>query len=108
MHILSQKRLSLLRRSGLLAVAMVAMLWLAACTAAAPAAQPAAEGATAAATEAPAATGGDVSREDTLIFAGDFSDLITFDPAVAYEFSSIQVAGSMYDTLVSFEPGKEG
>lgn len=63
-------------------------------------------------TEAPAATDlpaavatGDVSRDDTLIFSADLSDLVSLDPAVAYEFSGIQAEGSFYETLVSFDPG---
>jgi len=46
-----------------------------------------------------------VSREDTLIFAADLSDQISFDPAVAYEFGGIQVVGSIYQTLLSADPG---
>ncbi len=103
-------RPSLLRRSGLIAMAMVAALWLTACTGAAPAApaeQPAAE---APAAEAPAeeSTSEEVTRDNTLIFAGDSSDLLTLDPAVVYEFGGIQVVGSVYETLVSFVPGEEG
>lgn len=104
---LSQALRNGLRRSGLLAMALVAALWLTACTTAVPASEPAAE---AAATEAPAqeAAAGDVevTRDNTLIFAGDMTDWITFDPAVAYEFGGIQVAGSIYETLVSFTPGE--
>jgi peptide/nickel transport system substrate-binding protein len=86
----------------------VAVLWLAACTGAVPAApaaeQPAAE---APAAEAPA---GDVevTRENTLIFAADASDLLTLDPAVVYEFGGIAIVGNVYETLVSFEPGQPG
>jgi peptide/nickel transport system substrate-binding protein len=91
---------------------MVAVLWLAACTNTAPAPsaeQPAAEATTAsteAASAAPASE--EVTRENTLIFAADLSDMITLDPAVAYEFSGIQAAGSIYETLVSFDPGQPG
>jgi peptide/nickel transport system substrate-binding protein len=91
---------------------MVAVLWLAACTNTAPAPsaeQPAAEATTAsteAASAAPASE--EVTRENTLIFAADLSDMITLDPAVVYEFSGIQAAGSIYETLVSFDPGQPG
>ena len=89
------------------ALLLVLSLVLSAC--AAPAAAPAAPAADAPAADAPAAdAGGDVSRADTLIFAADLSDLITLDPAVAYEFSGIQAASSFYETLVSFIPGQEG
>src|SRR5687768_5062442 len=60
----------------------------------APTAAPAVEAPTAAA--APAVELPEVSREDTLIFAGDLTDQISFDPAVAYEFGGIQVVGSIY------------
>ena len=66
---------------------------------------------TAAATTAPtaaptAAPLPEVSRADTLIYAKDLGDLITLDPAVAYEFSGILPVGQIYETLVSFNPGK--
>jgi peptide/nickel transport system substrate-binding protein len=47
----------------------------------------------------------DVSRDDTLIFAADTTDLLSLDPAVAYEFSGIQVVGSVYQALVKLDPG---
>ncbi|MFO7166924.1 MAG: ABC transporter substrate-binding protein [Chloroflexota bacterium] len=47
----------------------------------------------------------EVTPQETLVFAGDFSDMISMDPAVVYEFSGIQVVGSIYQTLVTFEPG---
>lgn len=104
-------RSSLFKRCGLIVLAVVAALWLAACTAAGPAAAPAEQPAA----EAPAQTsaGGaaqpeEVTRENTLIYSGDATDLITLDPAVVYEFSGIQVAGSIYETLVSFDPGQPG
>jgi peptide/nickel transport system substrate-binding protein len=71
---------------------------------AAPTAAPAAE-ATAAPAEQPTAALADVSREDTLIFAADFTDQISMDPAVAYEFGGIQVVGSVYQSLVTILPG---
>lgn len=104
-------RSSLFKRCGLIVLAVVAALWLAACTAAGPAAAPAEQPAA----EAPAQTSAgeaaqpeEVTRENTLIYSGDATDLITLDPAVVYEFSGIQVAGSIYETLVSFDPGQPG
>lgn len=90
---------------------MVLVLLVAACAApAAPAGAPAADSA-AAPTEAPAeAAAGDteVSRADTLILASDMTDILTLDPAVAYEFTGIQAEASIYETLVSFIPGEPG
>ena len=40
---------------------------------------------------------------DTLVYVADISDMISLDPAVAYEFSGILVAQNAYDTLVAFE-----
>jgi peptide/nickel transport system substrate-binding protein len=40
---------------------------------------------------------------NTLVYYADVSDLISLDPAVAYEFSGILVAHNAYDTLVKFE-----
>ena len=91
----------------LLGLLLVTSLLLVACVA--PAAPAPATGAQPAATEAPvAAASGDVSREDTLIFASDTTDLLTLDPGAAYEFSGIQAVGSVYETLVSVEPGTPG
>ncbi|MCX6048976.1 MAG: ABC transporter substrate-binding protein [Chloroflexi bacterium] len=92
--------------SRLLVLLLIASLLLVACVA--PAAPAPATGAQPAATEAPAAASGDVSREDTLIFASDTTDLLTLDPGAAYEFSGIQAVGSVYETLVSVEPGTPG
>ncbi len=89
----------------LLVALLVTSLLFVACVA--PAAPAPATGAQPAATEAAAASG-DVSREDTLIFASDTTDLLTLDPGAAYEFSGIQAAGSVYETLVSVEPGTPG
>ncbi len=95
---------------------VVLSLLLSACAApaAAPSAAPAAE-APAATEEAAAqpagdqaAAGGEVSREDTLIYAADQTDIITLDPAVAYEFGGLLPVGNMYETLVSFNPGEAG
>jgi peptide/nickel transport system substrate-binding protein len=55
-----------------------------------------------------AAATGEVSREETLIFAADQTDLITLDPGVAYEFSGLLPTGNIYETLVSFNPGEPG
>lgn len=81
-------------------------LLVAGCAGAAPAAAPAEEGQPAQ-TDQPATTG-EVGRDETLIFAADMTDLLTLDPAVAYEFGGIQVVGNVYETLVSFEPGQPG
>lgn len=40
---------------------------------------------------------------DTLVYVNDISDMISLDPAVAYEFSGVLVAQNLYDTLVAFE-----
>ncbi len=48
----------------------------------------------------------EVSRAETLVYSGDFSDLITLDPAVVYEFGGTLTVGNIYETLVSFDPGK--
>lgn len=100
-----------MRRYALLInLLLVFGLLLAACApAAAPTAAPAAESAAAPAEAAPAAAdNGEVSRADTLIYAKDLTDILTLDPAVAYEFSGIQAEASIYETLVSFEPGQPG
>jgi peptide/nickel transport system substrate-binding protein len=80
---------------------LVAMLASACAAPAAPSA-PVAGGEEAA---APAA-GDALTRANTLIFALDHSDLITLDPAVAYEFGGILPVGNMYETMVSFNPGE--
>jgi peptide/nickel transport system substrate-binding protein len=91
---------------------LVLSLLLSACAApaAAPTAgdQPAAETAAEEPAAGEAAAAGEVSREETLIFAADLTDIITLDPAVAYEFSGVQLSGNMYETLVSFNPGEPG
>ena len=72
---------------------------------------PAAEATEAPAAEAPAAeapAAEEVTRANTLIFGADATDLISLDPAVAYEFGGIQVVGNIYETLVSFDPGQPG
>lgn len=40
---------------------------------------------------------------DTLVYVHDITDMISLDPAVAYEFSGILAATNIYDTLVAFE-----
>jgi peptide/nickel transport system substrate-binding protein len=39
----------------------------------------------------------------TLVYDADISDLISVDPAVAYEFSGLLIAHNAYETLVKFE-----
>ena len=39
----------------------------------------------------------------TLVYYADVSDLISLDPAVAYEFSGILLVHNVYETLVKFE-----
>lgn len=88
-----------------LALLIITSLVMSACAApVAPAAAPAAE----ATQPAEAAAAGEVTRAETLVFASNLTDIITLDPAVAYEFSGIQAEGSIYETLVSFIPGKDG
>src|SRR3954466_12291672 len=52
------------------------------------------------ASSTPQATGGAAS---TLVYYADVSDLISLDPAIAYEFSGVLLAHNAYDTLVKFE-----
>jgi peptide/nickel transport system substrate-binding protein len=66
---------------------------------------PAEEPAAAEPAQEAAAEAAPVSREETLIMARDLTDLLSLDPAVVYEFGGIQVVGSIYETLVGFEPG---
>lgn len=101
-----------------LVLLVVTSVLLAACGGAAPAAAPtAAPAAEPTAAPAPQPTAvpeptslpapepaADVSREDTLIFAGDLTDQISMDPAVAYEFGGIEVVGNIYQTLVTIAP----
>jgi peptide/nickel transport system substrate-binding protein len=42
-------------------------------------------------------------RTTTLVFGGDFSDLITLDPGQAYEFSGTLILDNIYERLVRFE-----
>src|SRR3979409_2759331 len=39
----------------------------------------------------------------TLVYYADVSDLISLDPAVAYEFSGVLLVHNVYETLVKFE-----
>ena len=85
---------------------VVLSLLLSACAApAAPATGDQAAAEQPAASDAPA---GEVSRAETLIFAADLTDMITLDPAVAYEFGGLLPAGNIYETLISFNPGEPG
>lgn len=42
-------------------------------------------------------------RTQTLIYGGDWTDFITADPQVSYEFSGGLVTDNLYETLVKFE-----
>ncbi|MGC8876378.1 ABC transporter substrate-binding protein [Thermus sp.] len=42
-------------------------------------------------------------RTQVLVYGGDFTDLITLDPQVVYEFSGVLIADNLYETLVRFE-----
>ncbi len=55
--------------------------------------------------EAPVASE-ELTRDNTLVFAADQTDIITLDPAVAYEFGGLLPVGNMYESLVSFNPGE--
>lgn len=91
------KRLLTLRRWVILW--MVIALLVSACA-------PAAPGAPSAPEQAGVPAGEAVTRANTLIFAADMTDIITLDPAVAYEFGGILPVGNMYETLLSFPPGE--
>lgn len=52
---------------------------------------------------APQAPSRAATAQDTLVYVNDISDMISLDPAVAYEFSGVLVAQNLYDTLVTFE-----
>jgi peptide/nickel transport system substrate-binding protein len=43
------------------------------------------------------------SRQTTLVYGGDWTDLITLDPGAVYEFSAGLVVDNAYETLVKFE-----
>ncbi len=43
------------------------------------------------------------SRQSTLVIGGDWSDLLSLDPAVSYEFSGTLIVDNLYRRLVEFE-----
>jgi ABC-type transport system substrate-binding protein len=110
-----------------LALAAFSLL-LAACGGAAPAAPAGEATAPAAATDAPAAVeptmvadateapttaaaepttaAATTDPKETIVYAGDLSDQISLDPAVAYEFGGILPVGHIYQTLVTLAPGE--
>ncbi len=69
----------------------IAMLIAAACTSAT----------TPGASSNPQASAGGAAS--TLVYYADVSDLISLDPAVAYEFSGLLLVHNVYETLVKFE-----
>jgi peptide/nickel transport system substrate-binding protein len=77
------------RRSPILVVTLLVLLIASACA-----------GTTPSASGSPQPSGGAAS---TLVYYADVSDLISLDPAVAYEFSGVLLAHNAYDTLVKFE-----
>lgn len=91
-----------------LGIVMILALALTACAAPAAPSAPAGDAPADEAAAEEAAPSGEVSRDETLVYAVDMTDLITLDPGVAYEFGGIQVIGNVYETLVSFEPGGSG
>src|SRR5439155_25031213 len=52
---------------------------------------------------APQAPSRAATASDTLVYVNDISDMISLDPAVAYEFSGVLVEQNLYDSLVAFE-----
>ncbi|MEZ4735509.1 MAG: ABC transporter substrate-binding protein [Caldilineaceae bacterium] len=100
-----------IRRQGggrLLWVGLLVALLVAACAAPAAPASTGSEGSSEAAADSAndaAAETEAVTPDNTLLFAADMTDLISLDPAVAYEFGGIVVVGNIYETLVSFDPG---
>src|SRR5258706_1728821 len=101
------------KRNMLTILISLTLVILTACAPAAtpaPTAAPAQPQATAAPTEAPATvaateapTVAPASAANTLTIDSNIDDLITLDPAVAYEFSGILVVHNVYETLVKFE-----
>jgi peptide/nickel transport system substrate-binding protein len=73
---------------------MIALLIAAACTQPPPAVS---------GTSSPSSSPQPSGAASTLVYYADVSDLISLDPAVAYEFSGILVAHNAYETLVKFE-----
>ncbi len=43
-------------------------------------------------------------RQDTLVIAKQIDDIISLDPAEAYELSGIEVIANTYDRIMQFEP----
>ena len=41
---------------------------------------------------------------DTLVIAKNIDDIITLDPAEAYEFTGIEMVANIYDRIMRFEP----
>ena len=41
---------------------------------------------------------------DTLVISKNIDDIITFDPAEAYEFTGIEIIANIYDRIMRFEP----
>ena len=41
---------------------------------------------------------------DTLVIAHNIDDIITLDPAEAYELTGIEVVANVYDRIMRFEP----
>ena len=45
---------------------------------------------------------------DTLVVADAIDDIVSIDPAEAFEFSGIDMTNNMYDTLIELDPAKPG
>jgi peptide/nickel transport system substrate-binding protein len=43
------------------------------------------------------------SRSSTLVYGGNWSDLISLDPGISYEFSGGLVTDNLYETLVNLK-----
>src|SRR3979409_1888211 len=80
------------RRSPILI--MMALLIPAACTQPPPAVS---------GTSSPSSSPQPSGAAGTLVYYADVSDLISLDPAVAYEFSGVLLVHNVYETLVKFE-----
>ena len=78
---------------------LIALLVAAACAPAATPGGTAPSGAAATGAAAPTSAG----AAGTLVYDADNSDLISLDPAVAYEFSGVLLVHNVYETLVRFE-----
>ena len=88
------------KRSPLMILISLALVILTACGPAATTAAPTEAPASVAPTEAPIAV--PASAENTLTLDSNIDDMITLDPAVAYEYSGILVVHNVYQTLVTF------